>query len=667
MLGDEAVDELTVMLKTVDPWRRKLVVRALRFTKSKLALPVFLKILADKKEEISARIEAALSLAGFGEKEVVEALISALEDHNSGVRAQSACSLGLLSDSWAVEPLIKIIKDIDKTVRACAAQALGEIGDKRAAKPLTNALEDINSRVRFYAICALSEIGDESAFEPLLKALENRKTNCGAIPKALAITGGKKAIPHLIKLFNSIFDKEASREILRFGKAAIKPLLAAAKSDRSSTKVHALKALAHLREEKAFSLILEALNDESKRVRETAAEAIALYKDARAVEPLIQLLRDESVGVRLQAAYSLGHLRDQRAAKPLIAVLLDDDKENPRRTAAYALAEIGDKTAIEPLISVLLDEEEESSIYPVDFRCAAVRALVSFKEARVVEVLIKRLEDEENDIAGAAMRVLGEIGDRRATPPLIKMGPVDRTAAVLRKLRAPESVDFFLSVLEKNKNFLMSNRWDVLRGRPFDISFGDVIDCRMSAIYALGEISDRRAVEPLEELLSSKSTCICMAAAIALLHLGDENVEDVLKKALGGEDSELQRDAVDAILESPHSKAIPWLTEVLKRSRSRIVRNNAAAALGRLGDKRASDALIEALADKNMFVRSTAAEALGEFKEKRAVEQLVKLLSSDPDLEVRESALEALHEITGQNFGWNWQAWRRWYEENREK
>jgi len=42
-----------------------------------------------------------------------------------------------------------------------------------------------------------------------------------------------------------------------------------------------------------------------------------------------------------------------------------------------------------------------------------------------------------------------------------------------------------------------------------------------------------------------------------------------------------------------------------------MVRHNAAEALGKIGDNRAVESLIEALGDSESFVRSAATEALG--------------------------------------------------------
>jgi HEAT repeat protein len=72
------------------------------------------------------------------------------------------------------------------------------------------------------------------------------------------------------------------------------------------------------------------------------------------------------------------------------------------------------------------------------------------------------------------------------------------------------------------------------------------------------------------------------------------------------------------------------------------VREAAAWALRRIGDKRAVEPLIQALRDEDHDVRRAAAEALGRLGDPRAVEPLVLALK---DKEIRWDAIEALGKL----------------------
>jgi HEAT repeat protein len=85
------------------------------------------------------------------------------------------------------------------------------------------------------------------------------------------------------------------------------------------------------------------------------------------------------------------------------------------------------------------------------------------------------------------------------------------------------------------------------------------------------------------------------------------------------------------------------LKKVLKRE-SRVLRAGVARALGKIGDSRAVEALIEALKDEDSDVRKNVAWALGKIGDARAVEALIEALK-DEDSDVRRSVAWALDGI----------------------
>jgi HEAT repeat protein len=78
--------------------------------------------------------------------------------------------------------------------------------------------------------------------------------------------------------------------------------------------------------------------------------------------------------------------------------------------------------------------------------------------------------------------------------------------------------------------------------------------------------------------------------------------------------------------------------------KNRQVREDAAGALGEIGDRRAVPHLIQALGDKYAKVREAAASALGRIGDERAAPHLVQALG-DPSVRVRSEAVKALSQI----------------------
>lgn len=75
-----------------------------------------------------------------------------------------------------------------------------------------------------------------------------------------------------------------------------------------------------------------------------------------------------------------------------------------------------------------------------------------------------------------------------------------------------------------------------------------------------------------------------------------------------------------------------------------------ADALGRIGDERAVEPLINRISDRSKYVRAGAARALGKIGDSRAVEPLQQLLNDNTN-EVRDAAARALEDIERVKYG----------------
>lgn len=140
------------------------------------------------------------------------------------------------------------------------------------------------------------------------------------------------------------------------------------------------------------------------------------------------------------------------------------------------------------------------------------------KDPHLVEDVIGAYREARNDdprIRRYLSMVLGNLGDRRATPLLVEalseQDPETRiyAALALGRLRDPASVPALL------KAFTTDER-----------------DIRKSAAYALGEIGDRRALPALVEALSDPTADVRYNAAISVARFGDTRAIGVLREML---------------------------------------------------------------------------------------------------------------------------------------
>jgi HEAT repeat protein len=154
-------------------------------------------------------------------------------------------------------------------------------------------------------------------------------------------------------------------------------------------------------------------------------------------------------------------------------------------------------------------------------------------------------------------------------------------------------------------------------------------------------------VPAIASCLSDRSPKVRASAAAALAEVGQQNDVHLLITVLAKDKDEfVRRTAAYSLAVFQGTQRSAALTAALK-DKSAQVRGAAAVALGSRAEPNAVRALSAALSDKDPFVRAQAARALGvnESGASQAGASLVKLLTSDPDSEVKRQAATALGRI----------------------
>ena len=345
---------------------------------------------------------------------------------------------------------------------------------------------------------------------------------------------------------------------------------------------------------------------------------------------MIKAFKDSDSGVRWRAAEALGKIGDKRAVGPLIEALKDSNWL-VRDNAAEALGEIGWKPRNQAeKISYLIAAQKWDELVKIG------------KPA--VKPLIKALKDSHWNIREAAVKALGNIGDKRAVGPLIEAlqdsdwHVCEAAAKALDKINPdtwPKTEEVKKLVPEFIET-LMNPRTSVQATRR--------------AAKGLGLLGDKRAVEPLIQALDYKNAGIRYEAVIALGKIGDKRAIKPLKKTLIGgwfnrkdSDEDVRKAAAEALGRIGGEKAVEPLINALEEDSDKDVRQASIKALGETGDKHAVEPLIEVLHDSSSDARSLAAQALVKIG-KPAIKPLVKMLN-DPDSDVRGRAVWALDKI----------------------
>ncbi len=197
-------------------------------------------------------------------------------------------------------------------------------------KPLIEAIKDGNVNVKLMPGVSLDSIKDSREIKQLIVSLKDERQG-GNVADAL----------------------------VKIGKSAVKPLIAALKDKNSEVQKNAARALGEIKDRRAVKPLIVVLGEGDKAFRKIVVEALGRIKDPRAMETLIFVLanKDEDEDTRWEAAAALGRMKDSRSVKVFITALKDKSKDI-RAVAAAALGEIKDTQAVEPLIRALRDKDE---------------------------------------------------------------------------------------------------------------------------------------------------------------------------------------------------------------------------------------------------------------------------------------------------------------------
>jgi HEAT repeat protein len=261
------------------------------------------------------------------------------------------------------------------------------------------------------------------------------------------------------------------------------------------------------------------------------------------------------------------------------------------------------------------------------------------------------LADEQYEVRYLVALALAEIGEP-AVPPLMKLirSPVEavqqNAASVLVRVGGPSVDSLILLLQEKDKVLRRLAVWalgeisDVRAIEPMiglmkdwdpgvrtaaintlTRMWGPVVDpllellkdwsaqVRISAVEALGRMRDRRAIVPIAGMLSHKEPDVREAAAEALSSIGGDGVAKALIEPLSQGRIETRTAACDVFKRLGES-AVPTLATILRQGTESKLRATVARILGEMGHRSSIKALLSALNDEDTDVRLAVSSAL---------------------------------------------------------
>ncbi|MBK9033320.1 MAG: HEAT repeat domain-containing protein [Myxococcales bacterium] len=472
--------------------------------------------LFDPGAEPEARRAAVSALRPYDPALTRRFILHALDDDDPAVRLEAAQVAGQGKMVEAVPRLIDWLADPDRATRRVASDMLGMIADASGTSALVRTLGDLDSDVRLGAVNALAKIGQ------------------------------------------------------RGDRSVVVPLISRVNDEKTEVRRAAIEALRGIGDRRAVAAVVAAFGDGNIEVRKAAVITAGKLGDPAAITALTRMLDDAQPDVRNVAIAALGDLGAADATDDLIRLLrAGGDASAP---AGYALGQIaagGDRDAADRAVRALVASLVDPSARPV------VQEALRRAGAVAVPALVAHLDGRLAGDPGAAVDLLAEVGDARATEALI--AELDRKRLSVARITA-----------------------------------------------ALAKTGDRRALVPVLGLIADPDPTVRTVAmgALGALIGNDRRAIDALIERLGDDQEDVQVLACGYLARLHATAAGPALAALAAAPRSPRLRRAAIDALGAVGHTPSAPVLLAALADPDPILARAAADALAYLADPGTARQL---------------------------------------------
>jgi HEAT repeat protein len=586
-------------------------------------------------------------------------------------RREAIWALGRLKLPQVIRPILEIFLSVERDyLRKAALKSLEDLASSGLAvsdelvpmlkgkRVVKSAYEELQNVFTILAAVPIS-LEQIKTITPLLKSVVKRD-----IDKETTATAS--GLLELSSLITSLSKGDEPTRVLsaeKLGKiglpSATTALIDALEDRYPPVRTVAAAALGKLGEG-AISPLMDALSSKIDIVRIGAAEALGLIRDGRAAEGLLKSLKDKHRIVRQNAAWALGNLYLHRSEfdpirgkiiRAVAKAVTKDDYYPVRFNAVYSLARISDKRVVKPLLEALFAPEAElrlNASYGFNKNAGLFRNPESKLQKSVVDKLIMALADGYDRVRYNAADALRLIGGEKAL--LAMKALLTDDDKYMRELAA-RGVKEIKSMLGKRRSsWSFSSRYVYELRNPDEIEeliqtlLDDDDAVQRSAQVALGEMGSIALSRMMEALQDKEGPSqIREGAAAALGRIGDKRAVEALMIAIEDEVQEVRCNAAWSLAELVDKRSVKALIKATS-DEFWLVRLNAVAGLGKIRGKAAFEALLKMLNDEHPRVREIATSFLARFKSPRVIPALEKQLK-DEDPGVRKYAKEWLDHL----------------------
>lgn len=498
---------------------------------------------------------------------------------------------------------------------------------------------------------------------------------------------------------NAGLRNSAVEALQRLGSLAVPVLCRHGEDSDDDVRKFVLDILGNIGDSAAVPVLVRALDASEPNVSAAAAENLGKIGDAGAVPFLVQSLEKTDIWLRYTILEALG-----RIGRPVpMAAISPLAGENLLKKAVFdCLGAIGDREAVPLLLEGIRERvrnAREAAVValmkvrgrlPGEEEIRLVdRKLAEMSGAPLVEGLLASLDTSDRGLREALVRMLGLIGDERASWGLLEACRDDRLAGcAMQALRgmgekAASAIKGFYPGADNDGRCIISSICGELRFPGCGPLLADGMRSenpllRRVSVVAAGRYGDPGLIVDIVPLLEDNDAEVREGAIEALSSLAvadggavhgvaialsdDGNPEkrrnsarlfaalgdgDRLSLLIKDEDATVRRNAVNALASLKKGSCGGNLMMALV-DEDADVRAAVAEALGESGGDEVVAPLLLVLKDEDPAVRCAALKSLGRLRPAEARQAIVDLLDSPADGLLTISALNTLAEIDGE-------------------
>jgi HEAT repeat protein len=684
MLGDignrEAVFPLIKALSDADANVSHSAAEALGKIGDRAALYPLVELL---KGDFWVQYSAIAALGAMRDFRAVPHLLELLD--NEMLAAAVMDALAEIGDPRALYPLGQVLPSLDSVAAGHAAKAMKAI--YRAAIDAMNyqnslveyhqpehlkkivtdsGLEKLRSLLQTSMDCSVLEAvilllgwyGDAASIGPILAQLQDESME-GAVETAL-FSLGDKVQPALVAALDDAGDnvKVVALRILRYTNSGVSAdrIAALLCSQNCELQLEAIESARHAPTDTYRPLLLEIVKYGQPAAAAVAAEALGCYPFAQLQDDTAAMAAADNAEIRMRGALLLGCVTE--TGEPcLLDSLLGDADASVRATAVKAAGRLTAALAAPRLGAALGDPDPA-------VRMSAVRALGEFRCPLLVDDLLAMLDSEDESLCFEVIKTLGVMQAKSAENRLVDF---------LEHCSSSRRLEYAL--LETLGSITAATASTIIIERYFTSPDPDI---RRLAVETLGRFTDKASLQVVESAINDSHWSVRVAVLQVLGKLGgiDEvplllqsiNDPDLMVRkhailVLGDiralaaipalvqqlEDMDMSRHAFVSLLKYG-TQVLPWLHRYLLKNYTLDIRVRLIDLVGKIGDERSIEPLMEVLDDPSPTIRLAAIDSLACCFDGMLLKKLTNIKKYDAAPEVRERADLALKTFSMERF-----------------